>query len=66
VTPVAYSVFDDIGRTAWWRKHVGNVLAYPFHTTRRVRAAFARRRAAESEGDAPDTPAEDTVSAGGD
>ncbi|MFL6334453.1 MAG: efflux RND transporter permease subunit [Pyrinomonadaceae bacterium] len=44
VTPVAYSVFDDIGRTAFWRKHVGNVLAYPFHTTRKVRAAFARRR----------------------
>jgi len=57
VTPVAYSVFDDIGRTAWWRKHVGNVLAYPFHTTRKVRAAFARRRAAAA-GQAEDAAAE--------
>jgi HAE1 family hydrophobic/amphiphilic exporter-1 len=46
VTPVAYSIFDDIGHTAFWRRHVGNVLAYPFHTTRRVRAALASRRAA--------------------
>ncbi|HEX7313936.1 MAG TPA: efflux RND transporter permease subunit [Pyrinomonadaceae bacterium] len=68
VTPVAYSIFDDIGHTAFWRKHVGNVLAYPFHTTRKVRAAFARRRraAAESEEEPADTRAEDTVSAGGD
>src|ERR671920_685465 len=50
VTPVAYSVFDDIGHTAFWRRHVGNVLAYPFHTTRRVRNAFARRRAAAGAG----------------
>ncbi|MBV9928960.1 MAG: efflux RND transporter permease subunit [Acidobacteria bacterium] len=67
VTPVAYTIFDDIGRTAWWRRHVGNVLAYPFHTGRRVRAAFARRRAIESEEEAAaDTPAEETVGAGGD
>jgi HAE1 family hydrophobic/amphiphilic exporter-1 len=68
VTPVAYSVFDDIGRTAWWRKHVGNVLAYPFHTTRKVRAAYARRRraAAGGEEEAPEAPTEETVSAGGD
>ncbi len=46
VTPVAYTIFDDIGRTAFWRRHVGNVLAYPFRTTRKVRAAFARRRGA--------------------
>ena len=66
VTPVAYSVFDDIGHTAFWRRHVGNVLAYPLHTTRKVRAAFARRRVAEN-GEAPaDAPAEDTISAGGD
>jgi HAE1 family hydrophobic/amphiphilic exporter-1 len=68
VTPVAYSIFDDIGRTAWWRRHIGNVLAYPFHTTRKVRAAFARRRAAGGgeEGAAEAAPAEETVSAGGD
>ncbi len=68
VTPVAYSVFDDIGHTAFWRRHVGNVLAYPFHTTRRVRAAFARRRAAVDEEEPPADAgrAEDTVSAGGD
>jgi HAE1 family hydrophobic/amphiphilic exporter-1 len=66
VTPVAYSVFDDVGHTAFWRRHVGNVLAYPFHTTRKVRAAFARRRAAEGEEEAPEARAEDTVGAGGD
>ena len=69
VTPVAYSVFDDIGHTAFWRRHVGNVLAYPFHTTRKVRAAFARRRAAaagDEEEAAADPRAEETVSAGGD
>jgi HAE1 family hydrophobic/amphiphilic exporter-1 len=67
VTPVAYSLFDDIGRTAWWRRHVGNILAYPFHTGRKVRAAFARRRAAESEEEpAADAPTEETVGAGGD
>ena len=67
VTPVAYTIFDDIGRTAWWRTHVGNVLAYPFHTGRRVRAAFARRRrAAESVEEAEAAPAEETVGAGGD
>jgi HAE1 family hydrophobic/amphiphilic exporter-1 len=63
VTPVAYSVFDDIGRTAFWRKHVGNVLAYPFNTTRKVRAAFARRRAAGEEDSSPAVaePAADAV-----
>jgi HAE1 family hydrophobic/amphiphilic exporter-1 len=67
VTPVAYSVFDDIGHTAFWRKHVGNVLAYPFHTTRKVRAALARRRAAaQSKEEGPEAPAEETASAGGD
>ncbi|MFL6254851.1 MAG: efflux RND transporter permease subunit [Pyrinomonadaceae bacterium] len=67
VTPVAYSVFDDIGHTSFWRKHVGNVLAYPFRTTRKVRAAFARRRASGNEEEPPaDAHAEDTVSAGGD
>jgi HAE1 family hydrophobic/amphiphilic exporter-1 len=66
VTPVAYSVFDDIGRTAWWRGHVGNLLAYPFHTARAARAAFARRRAAGKEEGAAEPRHEDTVSAGGD
>ncbi|HWS85950.1 MAG TPA: efflux RND transporter permease subunit [Pyrinomonadaceae bacterium] len=66
VTPVAYSVFDDIGHTAFWRRHIGNALAYPFHTTRRVRAAFARRRAPGSEEGTPEARAEDTVGAGGD
>ncbi|MDX6484310.1 MAG: hypothetical protein QOE95_2081 [Gaiellaceae bacterium] len=69
VTPVAYSVFDDIGHTAFWRRHVGNLLVYPFHTTRKVRSAFARRRAAaaaDEEEAAADPRAEETVSAGGD
>ena len=66
VTPVAYSVFDDIGHTAFWRKHIGNALAYPGRATRAARAAFARRRAAESEEEAAEARAEDTVGAGGD
>src|SRR5215204_3607956 len=49
VTPVAYSVFDDIGHTAFWRKHVGNVLSYPARATRATRAAFARRGAPADE-----------------
>ena len=67
VTPVAYSVFDDVGHTAFWRRHVGNALAYPGRATRAARAAFARRRVAVDETDeAAEARAEDTVSAGGD
>jgi HAE1 family hydrophobic/amphiphilic exporter-1 len=66
VTPVAYSVFDDIGHTAFWRRHVGNALAYPGRATRGLRTALARRRAAETDEEAAEAHAEDTVSAGGD
>ncbi len=66
VTPVAYSVFDDIGHTAFWRKGFGRVFAYPSRAVAGLRAAFARRRAAKDEGEVPaDTRAEE-VSAGGD
>src|SRR5215207_1596634 len=68
VTPVAYSVFDDIGHTAFWRKGAGRFFAYPARATRAARAAFARRRAAADETDdaAAEARAEDPVSAGGD
>ncbi|HEX8721281.1 MAG TPA: efflux RND transporter permease subunit [Pyrinomonadaceae bacterium] len=46
VTPVAYSVFDDIGHTAFWRRGAGRVFAYPSRALGGLRASFARRRAA--------------------
>ena len=49
VTPVAYTIFDDIGRTAFWRRHVGSLLAYPFRTARAARAAFSRGRRRREE-----------------
>ncbi|MET0646540.1 MAG: efflux RND transporter permease subunit [Pyrinomonadaceae bacterium] len=65
VTPVAYSVFDDIGHTAFWRKGAGRLFAYPSRAIAGLRAAFARRRTVKDE-DGPDGRTEDTVSAGGD
>jgi HAE1 family hydrophobic/amphiphilic exporter-1 len=66
VTPVAYSVFDDIGHTAFWRKGAGRVFAYPSRALAGLRAAFARRRAVKDDDAPADTRAEDRVSAGGD
>jgi HAE1 family hydrophobic/amphiphilic exporter-1 len=62
VTPVAYSIFDDIGHTAFWRRHVGHALDYPFRTARRARAAFARRRAnAAGQAEAVESLPDETV-----
>jgi HAE1 family hydrophobic/amphiphilic exporter-1 len=61
VTPVAYSVFDDIGHTAFWRKHFGNAFAYPFRATRAFGAAIARRRAARDEVESAEALTEETV-----
>jgi HAE1 family hydrophobic/amphiphilic exporter-1 len=66
VTPVAYSIFDDIGHTAFWRKGAGRVFAYPSRALAGLRAAFARRRAVKDDDAPADTRAEDRVSAGGD
>jgi HAE1 family hydrophobic/amphiphilic exporter-1 len=46
VTPVAYSVFDDIAHAAFWRRGVGRVFTAPGRALAGLRAAFARRRAA--------------------
>jgi HAE1 family hydrophobic/amphiphilic exporter-1 len=53
VTPVAYSVFDDIGHTATWRRLAARVTHTPRRAASGLRAAFARnRRAAEEKTDA--------------
>jgi HAE1 family hydrophobic/amphiphilic exporter-1 len=51
VTPVAYSVFDDIGHTAWWRRHVARFFRLPARAFAGLRTAFARRRTDDSEAD---------------
>src|SRR5688572_1851032 len=63
VTPVAYSIFDDIGHTAFWRQGFGRVFGLPARGFGRLRAAFARRRTAadEAEADGADAVADDTV-----
>jgi hydrophobic/amphiphilic exporter-1 (mainly G- bacteria), HAE1 family len=58
VTPVAYSVFDDIGHTATWRRLAARVTHTPRRGAAGLRAAFARnRRAAASETEADETTA---------
>jgi len=44
VTPVAYSLFDDLASTAVWRSLATNMKAVPERLTNNVRAAFARLR----------------------
>jgi HAE1 family hydrophobic/amphiphilic exporter-1 len=61
VTPVAYSLFDDIARAAFWRRGVGRVFSYPGHALGRLRASFARRRAAAKPDENPESLADDTV-----
>jgi hydrophobic/amphiphilic exporter-1 (mainly G- bacteria), HAE1 family len=53
VTPVAYSIFDDIGHTSFWRRGFGRVFGYPGRALGRLRESFARRRAA-GDGEEPD------------
>jgi HAE1 family hydrophobic/amphiphilic exporter-1 len=61
VTPVAYSLFDDISRAAFWRRGVGRVFAYPGHAFGRLRASFARRRAAAKPDEEAEALADETV-----
>jgi HAE1 family hydrophobic/amphiphilic exporter-1 len=64
VTPVAYTIFDDIGHTSFWRKGVGRFTGLPGRGLAGLRAAFARRREAAKGrgGDGADAPlADDTV-----
>jgi HAE1 family hydrophobic/amphiphilic exporter-1 len=49
VTPVAYSIFDDIGATAWWRAFAGKVLYVPRRLINGIRESFARRSQKEEE-----------------
>src|SRR5437764_4559775 len=44
VTPVAYSIFDDIGHTATWRRLASRVTYVPRRATVGLRDAFARSR----------------------
>ncbi len=44
VTPVAYSVFDDLGNTAWWRRGAASFTLLPRRAVGALRAAFARKR----------------------
>jgi len=47
VTPVAYSVFDDIRSTAAWRRLAARATFVPRRAAGRVRASFARRPVAD-------------------
>jgi HAE1 family hydrophobic/amphiphilic exporter-1 len=49
VTPVAYSVFDDIDSTAVWRRLAAPVFHLPRRAFAGLRAAFARKRPANDE-----------------
>jgi HAE1 family hydrophobic/amphiphilic exporter-1 len=49
VTPVAYSMFDDLAATARWRSLASRAGSFARPLTERVRAAADRRRAARSE-----------------
>jgi hydrophobic/amphiphilic exporter-1 (mainly G- bacteria), HAE1 family len=53
VTPVAYSVFDDLGNTAWWRRGVASFTLIPRRAVGALRAAFARKRKDEDEDGEP-------------
>ncbi|HYH84132.1 MAG TPA: efflux RND transporter permease subunit [Pyrinomonadaceae bacterium] len=49
VTPVAYTIFDDIGSTAAWRRFAAPVFNVPRRAFAGLRAAFARRRPATDD-----------------
>jgi HAE1 family hydrophobic/amphiphilic exporter-1 len=44
VTPVAYTIFDDIGHTATWRRFASRATYLPRRAASGVRATFARNR----------------------
>ena len=48
VTPVAYSLFDDLAHARFWRRGVGRVFGLPGRAVAGLRASFARRRAARA------------------
>jgi HAE1 family hydrophobic/amphiphilic exporter-1 len=48
VTPVAYSLFDDISATAAWRRFASRVYAITHPFRRRVQSAVTRRAAGET------------------
>ncbi len=54
VTPVAYSVFDDIGAAATWRETALGILHAPANLAGRLRTAFARKRMTDGGGNPPD------------
>jgi HAE1 family hydrophobic/amphiphilic exporter-1 len=51
VTPVAYSVFDDLAHASWWKRTFGRVFGAPGRAVAGLRAAFARRTRKGAEGD---------------
>lgn len=57
VTPVAYSVFDDLGASATWRDVALGVLRAPANLAGRLRTAFARKRSTDEGGNPPDDDA---------
>ncbi len=61
VTPVAYSLFDDLARAAFWQRSVGRVFSYPGRALGRLRASFARRRAAAKPDEAAEAINDETV-----
>lgn len=44
VTPVAYTVFEDLGKSAWWRASFGRLASAPRRVASLARAASVRRR----------------------
>ncbi|HEX3558386.1 MAG TPA: efflux RND transporter permease subunit [Pyrinomonadaceae bacterium] len=52
VTPVAYSVFDDIDHTATWRRLAARVMRTPRRAAAGLRAAFARKGTAAEDAEA--------------
>jgi HAE1 family hydrophobic/amphiphilic exporter-1 len=66
VTPVAYSIFDDLAHASWWKRSFGNVFGAPGRFAAGLRAAFARRRVTKDadetvEVEAPDYEAPDNA-----
>ena len=50
ITPVAYSIFDDIGRSSTWRRLAARASVVPRRAAAGLRDAFARsRRRVEAE-----------------
>jgi len=59
VTPVAYSIFDDIAHATWWRRSFARAFEAPGRAAAGLRAAFARRRASREA--AAEGPEEQTA-----